>query len=89
MSVEADIKSAKRLAYLQLHLFCMRNFPYMQDLDPRVGKGKRKPKYPDNPELHLHLTELASSLGYISPEIADMKRHDPLESSVRAFVASC
>ncbi|KAF2158404.1 hypothetical protein M409DRAFT_33033, partial [Zasmidium cellare ATCC 36951] len=80
------MNQARAAAYLQLWLFAMRNFPYMNKQKPRKDSGKPDPQYELREEMWYELGQLAYKLGFRSKEIDKMIKNDPLEKIVRSFI---
>ena len=79
---------AAGLAYRQLWLFCMRNFPYMHAMNTRKDQGEAKPHYEIRKDLKPIFARLASNLGYDSAEIQELSTQDPFERIIQSLVES-
>ena len=79
-------EKASRLAYLQLWLFTMRNFPLMHKLNPRKDPGDPQVFYNIIPYLRPTFARLAWQLGFRSPEISTLKDQDCGDGEAQAFI---
>ena len=87
-TVLATPQTSCRLGYLQLWLYCMRNFPYMQPINPRKDIGTPKPQYELKSDMWPNFAQLASRLYFRSPGIMRLCSQDPFEMTVRSFLQS-
>ena len=73
--VSARPEDGFMLAYIQLWIFCLRHFPYMSSLGPRLETSHRRAKShrtSTEPILWSMLAELALALGFDSTRIREM-----------------
>ncbi|KAL9083484.1 MAG: hypothetical protein Q9165_008511 [Trypethelium subeluteriae] len=78
-----DMKSdglAWDVGYHQLWLFAMRYFPLMTRTNPRKDKGGEAPESDTCVVFWPMFAELATDLGFDTPEIQKLKNNDPTES---------
>ncbi|KAL5400586.1 hypothetical protein PMIN03_012259 [Paraphaeosphaeria minitans] len=79
---------ARKLGYVQLWMFCLRNFPAMTEMTPRLGSRKRKAEklYRYNQASWHRLATLAWRLGFDTEEIRRLKDQDPDRTQVRGLL---
>ncbi|KAK7179082.1 hypothetical protein PSPO01_14865 [Paraphaeosphaeria sporulosa] len=77
---------ARQLGYVQLWMFCLRNFPEMTEMTPRLGSRKRKAEKTSNQSLWHKLATLAWRLGFDTEEIRKLKDQDPDRKQVRSLL---
>ncbi|KAI4270714.1 MAG: hypothetical protein LQ337_006513 [Flavoplaca oasis] len=73
--------------YRQLCSFAWRHFPELIAIAPRKDKGKERPQIKaTNKQSWRKLAQLARSLGFDSPEIANLAEHNPDLAMVITFL---
>lgn len=85
-NIRAGPRKASRLAYLQLWLFAMRNFPLMHKLNPRKDHGDPEILYNIRNQLMPTFAMFASRLGFSSSQISDRKDQDTGGGEAEALV---
>jgi hypothetical protein len=93
---ESDLQEIKpvsrsdhfRLAYVQLWIFCFRNFPLFGPIQPKVELGTRnKPKnYQENPIMWQKLGAFVVELGFLSPKAVELSHSDAIGDLIRQFL---
>jgi hypothetical protein len=102
-STGLSIKARRKFAFLQLCMFCLRNFPEMTSIGTRLEARSRvdhqsrelKPKAlatskqrPNDPALWHKLARLARELGFDTERIRYLADQDPEEMQTLQFLAS-
>ncbi|KAF2229448.1 hypothetical protein EV356DRAFT_537224 [Viridothelium virens] len=77
-----------KVGYHQLWLFAMRYFPQMTRVNPRKDKGGETPESSICEVFWPIFAELATDLGFDTPEIQKLKNNDPTESILLNAVRS-
>ena len=67
----------KKLGYVQLWMFCLRHFPEMTSITPKMTPGSGKVRREHNPALWRILGKLAVDLGFRTPEALKLAGQDP------------
>ena len=77
----------KELGYLQLWLFCLRNYPEMTDIKPLLTSRGTKIQWEQNLGLWQKLGTLAVNLGFRTPKAVTLAKGDPDRECARRFLA--
>lgn len=76
----------RKLGYVQLWMFCLRNFPEMTEMTPRLGSRKQKAEKIHKQASWHRLATLAWRLGFDTEEIRRLKDQDPDRAQVRGLL---
>jgi hypothetical protein len=96
-STGLSIKARRKFAFLQLCMFCLRNFPEMTSISTRIEARakvdhhkalKTSKQRPKDPALWHKLARLARELGFDTERIRYLADQDPEEMQTIQFLAS-
>ncbi|KAF1973235.1 hypothetical protein BU23DRAFT_568532 [Bimuria novae-zelandiae CBS 107.79] len=76
----------RKLGYVQLWMFCLRNYAEMTEMAPKLGSRRVKAKKKYNQALWHRLATLAWSLGFDTEEIRRLRDQDPDKAQVRRLL---
>jgi len=78
-----------RLAYIQLWLFCLRYFPYLGRIVPRIEPNKKrreKIEYEQSPRYWQMLGSLALDIGFFNERIRKFSEQDVVDKLTKSFL---
>ncbi|KAF2727576.1 hypothetical protein EJ04DRAFT_451086 [Polyplosphaeria fusca] len=75
--LECHTYPKQTLGYLQLWLFCLRNFPEMTNITPKMTSKREKVRREHNPTLWHKLGKLAVDLGFRTDTAVELSRQSP------------
>ncbi|KAF2439150.1 hypothetical protein P171DRAFT_490584 [Karstenula rhodostoma CBS 690.94] len=78
----------RKIGYVQLWFFCLRNFPEMTDLKPKLDSRGQKIQRKQNKALWHRLATLAWRLGFDTEEIRRLKNEQPERAQAQEFLKS-
>ncbi|KAF2680659.1 hypothetical protein K458DRAFT_311083, partial [Lentithecium fluviatile CBS 122367] len=76
----------QKLGYLQLWMFCLRNFPEMTDITPKIESRRKRVAKKYNYGLQQRLGALAWQLGFQTPEAERLAKECPDREQARRFL---
>ncbi|KAF2259650.1 hypothetical protein CC78DRAFT_410437, partial [Lojkania enalia] len=80
--------AGKAIGYLQLWLFCLRHFPEMTSIAPKMTPGMKKQRRDHNPALWQKLGRLAVALGFRTPPALQLAAQSPDRENAMQFLQS-
>jgi hypothetical protein len=85
-SKRVSSQSQKELGYLQLWMFCLRNYPEMTDIKPLLTSRGTRTRWEQNLGLWQKLGTLAVNLGFRTPTAVKLAKGDPDRECARRFL---